>query len=302
MDTRKLSAFIETVRVGSINAAAEQLGYTQSGLSYILRSLEEELNVQLLERTPSGIALTENGKALFKDINAIVEKTDELNNKIIGLFSRQQHDKETIRLAAYPSTTVNWIAEEMASFMLKYPEFMIDMRVGVVAIPQWVENGMVDIGIVEQGLVSSLAVNHKWTYLRDEEFCAAFPQSCPLAEHDCVTLEMLEDYRVILPTLNEKNCVMEEIGKRKIQFKDHISIRLEDGSVMFSLIEKGFGVSFLSSQYKKECPPGVCMRPFSPPISRKLGVLTSKDVNKKGVILFEKWLLEHSRNCVYDFS
>ena len=74
---------------------------------------------------------------------------------------------------------------------------------------------MVDIGIVEQGLVSSLAVNHKWIYLRDEEFCAVFPQSCPLAAHDCVTLEMLEDYRVILPTLNEKNCVMEEISKRK---------------------------------------------------------------------------------------
>ena len=45
MDTKKVDALIETVRTGSINKAALELGYTQSGLTYLLNSLEGELGV-----------------------------------------------------------------------------------------------------------------------------------------------------------------------------------------------------------------------------------------------------------------
>ena len=160
MDIRKLYAFIETVRAGSINAAADQLGYTQSGLTYVLRSLEEELNVQLLDRTPKGIALSAKGREVFPYINSVVEKMNELNNKIVSLSNQRLNGKETIRLAAYPSTTINWISKEIPAFLDVYPMYNIDMRVGVNMIPLWVEEGSVDIGIVERGLASGLAVSH----------------------------------------------------------------------------------------------------------------------------------------------
>lgn len=301
MDIRKLYAFIETVRAGSINAAADQLGYTQSGLTYVLRSLEEELNVQLLDRTPKGIALSAKGREVFPYINSVVEKMNELNNKIVSLSNQRLNRKETIRLAAYPSTTINWISKEIPAFLDVYPMYNIDMRVGVNMIPLWVEEGSVDIGIVERGLASGLAVSHKWTFLRKEEFCAIFPKDCPLADKDAVTLKMLTDYRMILPALNEKNCVMAEISRQKIEFKDQVSVRVEDGSVMFSLVGNGYGVSFLSSQYKIECPENVCMRPFMPPIERDLGMLTNHDIKsgKTGAALLAKWLYDNRNNNVY---
>ena len=45
MDTRKLRVLLDTIKIKSINKAAEELGYTQSGLTYLLNSLEEELGV-----------------------------------------------------------------------------------------------------------------------------------------------------------------------------------------------------------------------------------------------------------------
>lgn len=40
MDTKKLAALAAAVRLGSFTRAAEELGYTQSGLTHMMNSLE----------------------------------------------------------------------------------------------------------------------------------------------------------------------------------------------------------------------------------------------------------------------
>ena len=45
MDIQKYEAFIKTAELGSIKKASEALGYTQAGLSYIIKTLEEELDI-----------------------------------------------------------------------------------------------------------------------------------------------------------------------------------------------------------------------------------------------------------------
>ena len=70
VDTKKVAAFIETVRAGSINKAAVSLGYTQLGLTYILNSLEDELGLKLLERNHSGISLTSDAEELYPLLEA----------------------------------------------------------------------------------------------------------------------------------------------------------------------------------------------------------------------------------------
>ena len=44
MNIRKCEAFVRAVELGSISKAAEELGYTQSGLSHMMQSLEEDKN------------------------------------------------------------------------------------------------------------------------------------------------------------------------------------------------------------------------------------------------------------------
>ena len=47
MDTKKLSILLATIQAGSLKKAAEKLNYTQSGLIYLVNSLEEEIGGQL---------------------------------------------------------------------------------------------------------------------------------------------------------------------------------------------------------------------------------------------------------------
>lgn len=50
MDTKKLAALAAAVRLGSFTRAAEELGYTQSGLTHMMNSLEKDVGFPLLVR------------------------------------------------------------------------------------------------------------------------------------------------------------------------------------------------------------------------------------------------------------
>jgi hypothetical protein len=54
MDHNKRAALLTAIDVGNLTRAAEQLGYTQSGLSYIIKSLQNECGFRLLIRSRSG--------------------------------------------------------------------------------------------------------------------------------------------------------------------------------------------------------------------------------------------------------
>ena len=65
MELRQLEYFREIANTGSINEAARKLNMSQPPLSYQIRQLENELNVQLFERTHKGVILTAAGKLLY---------------------------------------------------------------------------------------------------------------------------------------------------------------------------------------------------------------------------------------------
>ena len=70
MDSKKLEILMTAVDLGSLSKAAEVVGYTQSGLTHLVDSLEREIGMTLVQRDHSGIALTEEGKALMPAIRA----------------------------------------------------------------------------------------------------------------------------------------------------------------------------------------------------------------------------------------
>ena len=62
MSLKKYEAFVRTVELGSLTRAAEAMGSTQSRISHVLSTLEEEYGFVLLRRNRSGVRLTEAGE------------------------------------------------------------------------------------------------------------------------------------------------------------------------------------------------------------------------------------------------
>lgn len=65
MELRNLVTFIHVAELGSFTKAAQQLGYSQSTISFQIKQLEEELDCLLFERINHMITLTERGHWFF---------------------------------------------------------------------------------------------------------------------------------------------------------------------------------------------------------------------------------------------
>ena len=79
MDVKQLQYFVVSVDMGSFHSAAEALITTQPNVSKIVKSLEDELNMTLLNRTRSGVIITPQGEHIYayaievlKNINMIM--------------------------------------------------------------------------------------------------------------------------------------------------------------------------------------------------------------------------------------
>ena len=65
MDIRQLRTFITVARFGNVTRAAEALHITQPAVSGQLRQMEEDLGLQLFDRTKASVLLTQSGQALL---------------------------------------------------------------------------------------------------------------------------------------------------------------------------------------------------------------------------------------------
>lgn len=65
MKIKQIQAFLTVASEGNLTTAAEKMGITQSGLSRLLLTLEEDLNATLFERHKHGMALSEYGSAFL---------------------------------------------------------------------------------------------------------------------------------------------------------------------------------------------------------------------------------------------
>lgn len=290
METKKLSAFIETIEIGSINKAAESIGYTQSGLSYMLNKLEDELGVKLLKRSHAGIMLTPEGEELFPVIREITEKEKEMEQKLERIKRREC---EVIRIGTYSGLMISWLPAIINRYKERHPSVRFEIHTGFNQLNDLLEEDKVDIVFCEQHLVDRNS-DHKWEFLFEDEMCIAIHDSLPLAKEETIKLEMLKGYPVMYPVVNHKNIVALKLKQLGITFENKTEIYTDDGSITLSMVDKNKGISFLSGLYQAECPQHVCMKSVSPKLYRQIGVaVNEKKAQPRAVPQFLKCIKKH---------
>ena len=105
MDAKKLEILMTAVDLGSFSRASEVVGYTQSGLTHLVNSLEREIGFPLIIRSHNGIALTEEGRELMPAIRQFLQANANLENQIQSITEKQT---ETISIADYASIAMFW--------------------------------------------------------------------------------------------------------------------------------------------------------------------------------------------------
>ena len=85
LDPRLLMTFVQAARLGSLSAAAVQVGRTQSAVTMQMRRLEEAVGQELLHRAGSGVRLTGSGERFLGYAERILSLSEEAVSTVGGL-------------------------------------------------------------------------------------------------------------------------------------------------------------------------------------------------------------------------
>ncbi|RZN09998.1 LysR family transcriptional regulator [Bradyrhizobium genosp. SA-3] len=120
MDLNATRMFVAVVQAGSLSAAASRLGIPLPTLSRRIRELEQQLKVQLLERSARGAKLTDAGTRLYDHAGRGIEALLEAEQAVV---SDQARLKGRLRLSL-PQTFEPWW-DLLAAFQRRYPDIQV---------------------------------------------------------------------------------------------------------------------------------------------------------------------------------
>jgi DNA-binding transcriptional LysR family regulator len=192
LNLRKLRTFYLAARQGGLRPAATRLKITTSAVSFSIRSLEEELGVQLFQRLPNRLVLTAVGERLAQSAEAIFEGID----KVIAGASLDAQPRGRISIAVN-SDLASYFRPKIADFLKLYPDVELGIYIrGSAETLRAVERGEIDIGI---GRFAKVPNRLEHEPLIDSSVALVCRRDHPLAGMRTVRLEQIARYRLVSP-------------------------------------------------------------------------------------------------------
>lgn len=282
----KYLALQKIVEYGSFTKAANALGYTQSSISQMIASLEEELSMKLLTRSRYGVKLTLEGAELYPYIEraiyqyrTMLEKAAEIKGLETGV----------IRVGTVSSVTCHWMPQLIHGFKQQYPHVQFLFHQGdYTLIPEWIATGQIDFGFINPLAVTNLQTQT----VKSDQMLAILPQDHPLAKEKAVRLTDLAQEPYILleeGQYSEPIAAFETAG-----IVPNIQYTLHDDYAIMTMVEAGLGVSILAELVLRRTNYRIACLPIEPPVTRTLAVVY-KDKNSLPIAskYFIDYLMKH---------
>ncbi len=174
---RQLRALAALVRSGGFTQAAVSLHITQSALSNLIKELEHNLGVRLVERTTRSIALTEAGQGFLPMVEKVLE---DLDNALDSMADLKALRRGVVRVSAPQLMACTLLPEVIAAFRCEHPEVQVRLSdCAVDAVLTRVSAGEVDFGIgPERGISAEISGET----LFELPFVAVYPKGHALAQ------------------------------------------------------------------------------------------------------------------------
>jgi DNA-binding transcriptional LysR family regulator len=244
IDLTKLQAFLYAAESLSFSEAAKQLHLTQPTVSHHIKSLEQELGVELFIRAGSGLKLTDAGRLLMSqasklvhEANAVEQMMDSFQEKIVG----------QIRIACSTTTGKYVLPQVAARFRQRHSGVKISITACMQenVVPRLMEEEA-DLGVVsydacggevecqeffEDHIVLIVPLDHPWA----------------LRQHIEPSELLRTPFIVREPTSGTRKVMLAELGKHGIGLDDmDLFLEIGNAEAIVRTVEAGFGVSFVS--------------------------------------------------------
>lgn len=284
MDVKKVNALLTAVKKGSLTSAAAELGYTQSGLTHMMNTLEDELGLNLLVRSKSGVYLSPAGQELLPHMQALVEAADGLESSADRL---RRKDFSTLRLGTYSSIASQWLPSILAEFRRSSPDTDVTINVcSITDIYDGVKGDEFDCAITSYQEALCQGVN--WIHLMDDELLAVLPGALQ-ADKQVFPIQDFDGREFLMPTAGMDMYVLPLFALAEGRVRPAIRYTNFDDGGIVSMVEHGLGISILSDLIMRGMTGNVNTMSLYPPAWRSLGIIYGeRKQNDKKVRRFVK--------------
>lgn len=264
MEINKLETLLKVIEHGNITKTSENMSYTQSGISHMIKTLERDLGFPIFVRNRNGVEPTEDCKKIIPAIRQIIywnEQLEQIAASVKGITIGK------VRIGTFTSMSVNWLPKIIKFFQIKYPNVEIELiEGGDQSLADGIENGLIDIGfgrrpaemqtdwipLFEDCLMAVLPIN----YFKGEVFPIKYFHHAPF-----IALPEYFDHEV--SDIFQENSIVPDV---KFSSTDDYTI--------ISMVEQGLGISILPKmvlQGYKHC--NIQSIPLEPCYNRQLGIV-----------------------------
>ncbi|WP_019673570.1 LysR family transcriptional regulator [Psychrobacter lutiphocae] len=192
MQLKRLKAFHAIAQLKSFSQAASATQLSQPTLSRLLKQLEDEMGVELIDRYHRPLQLTEAGAFFYEKINQLLQELDST----ISLTQKIAHPPDTLNIGFVPSVLYGLLPTIIAKLKQRLPKLAIHLKdISSFKQIEALKAGEIDVGF---GRFAHDGPQIRQLLLRHERYIAALPDNHPLAQTKDIHLSQLQDSRVIL--------------------------------------------------------------------------------------------------------
>ncbi len=289
MDTKKLQVFLTVSKYNNFTKAGEELGYTQSGITQMMKTLENEIGFPLFIKNHHGVTLTKEAQSLIPSIRTLLAANESLNQEIAF---RKGAKKGTITIGSYGSCVAHWLPRIISNFQRKYPEITFDIFEGNESeLADWVANKKVDIGF------TGYQKQHHYTFIPvyDDPMYAVMPKGHPFADYDEIPIQWFENQPFVISEYSYVNEVHQLLKKHNV--KPDIKYTLSNDFSILSMVEHGLGISIAPGLMLRSRAEQLEVRPLKPWSYRKLGLAIS---SKEDLSPAAKIFIQYAQDYLLD--
>lgn len=240
MELRDLKAFMAVVEHGSFTKAASETFVSQPSLSKSIKKLEDNLHVELLNRSTRHVELTDAGNIVYQQGQKIMRSVYDLHILLDDLVNIKTG---SIKMGIPPLIGTLFFPEIARKFHQQYPNVHLELvERGAKLVGTLVESGEVDMGIVvlptdeRKFIVQSFVEDQFFVFINEQH---------PLAKQDHILLQELKNESFIIFT--EEFSLHDYVIKscKSAGFTPIISYKSSQWDLIVELVSSNLGVTLL---------------------------------------------------------
>ena len=273
MELRHLRYFVAVAEALNFTKAAARLRVAQPALSRQVQDLEDEIGVDLLTRSPRGVALTAEGKLFFDEVRELLKRTDEAVEKTRALARGEFGE---LQIGYSPSPTVEILPPALGAFQKAVPRVTVRLHdLAGNELADGVRNGTLELAVMQRPMEAN-ATGLLFEPLLTNPICVAVATDHAFAKMKSVPVARLAGERLVVFRRREYADYHALLGRvlHGVNPRPPAAVECDGASSLITEIAAGRGVAILPLVFEKIVGKRLKLRPLTPaPAPQEVGIV-----------------------------